>query len=249
MADTTPSDLAVAFRSFARRLQDILSEASGDRPPPGPHRRVDATVNDAADRWGQRRSRPPPARRSPPDITATPADKWDDRILGAVGHQRPRGWRSTCARSRGGELTPLRRRSAPAMIAEARPQPLPQLSGVVLHEVLDARAVDRVDEGRNHYGESAGPRPSSTARATSGGCGRPRHLLGRRAADGETAVPASLARAPRARRSSYATAPERLKAPTAAEERRPARTHRSRGTGSWPRQSNHTSMHGAAMPR
>jgi hypothetical protein len=87
MAATAPSDLAVAFRSFARRLHDTLSDAKGDPAAGKPHiDALTATVNRAATELGV----------SPGvDLAATgqaiarrieeiPADKWDDHILDAL---------------------------------------------------------------------------------------------------------------------------------------------------------------------
>jgi hypothetical protein len=87
MADTTPSDLAVAFRSFARRLQDILSAADGDPAAARPH--VDAltaTVNGAAAELGVSPGADLAAtgQAIAARIAATPSDKWDDQTLDAL---------------------------------------------------------------------------------------------------------------------------------------------------------------------
>jgi hypothetical protein len=83
MADTSPADLAVAFRSFARRLRDILSEADDPAPAQPYIDALTATVSGAAARLGVdagadlAATGQAIARR----VDETPADKWDDRIL------------------------------------------------------------------------------------------------------------------------------------------------------------------------
>jgi hypothetical protein len=87
MADTTPSDLAVAFRSFARRLQDILREAAGDPAAAQSHiDALNATVNDAAAKLGVS----PGAdlagtgQAIAARIADVPPDKWDGPTLDAL---------------------------------------------------------------------------------------------------------------------------------------------------------------------
>jgi hypothetical protein len=87
MAATTPADLAVAFRSFARRLHEVMSGAEGDPSAAQPHvAALETTVNDAAAAVGV-----PPgsdlaatgqaiARR----IEETPANKGDEETLDAL---------------------------------------------------------------------------------------------------------------------------------------------------------------------
>jgi hypothetical protein len=87
MADTSPSDLAVAFRSFARRLHDILSEATGNPGAAQPH--IDAlttTVNGAAAQLGVSPAADLAAtgQAIAARIADTPADKWDDHTLDAL---------------------------------------------------------------------------------------------------------------------------------------------------------------------
>jgi hypothetical protein len=164
MADTTPSDLAVAFRSFARRLQDILSEASGDPAAARPHiDALTATVNDAAAQLGVSPGADLAAtgQAVAARIAATPADKWDERILDAV---------RASALAAGGHLRQIEKAVSSRCAAgapqchKARPQP-PQLSG--LSPQCSSAPVDRVDEAKR--GESAGPRliaaPRRAARA------------------------------------------------------------------------------------
>jgi hypothetical protein len=87
MAATAPSDLAVAFRSFARRLHDILSEAEHGAAAAQPDiAALTATVNQAATRLGASpgadlaTTGEAIARR----IESTPADEWDDATLDAL---------------------------------------------------------------------------------------------------------------------------------------------------------------------
>ncbi|MDQ1422831.1 MAG: hypothetical protein QOD72_329 [Acidimicrobiaceae bacterium] len=87
MADTSPADLAVAFRSFARRLRDILSEADGD--PAAAHAYIDAlttTVNDAAAQLGVGAGADLAAtgQAIAHRIEETPSDKWDDHALSSL---------------------------------------------------------------------------------------------------------------------------------------------------------------------
>jgi hypothetical protein len=87
MADTSPSDLAVAFRSFARRLNDILSEATGNPGAAQAHiGALTATVNDAAAQLGVSPGADLAAtgQAIAARISDTPADKWDDRTLDAL---------------------------------------------------------------------------------------------------------------------------------------------------------------------
>ncbi len=87
MAGSSPSDLAVAFRSFARRLHDIMNEPDGDPAAAQPHiDALNATVNDAAAKLGVAAggdlaaTGQAIARR----IDETPADKWDEPALDAL---------------------------------------------------------------------------------------------------------------------------------------------------------------------
>jgi hypothetical protein len=87
MADTTPSDLAVAFRSFARRLQDILSEATGNTAAASPHiDALTATVNEAAGQLGitPGADLATTGQAIAARIADKPPDKWDDRTLDAL---------------------------------------------------------------------------------------------------------------------------------------------------------------------
>lgn len=87
MALTSPSDLAVAFRSFARRLREALADAEGDQSAARPHidalvERIDAAaatlhVEPSADLAATGEAI---ARR----IEATPADEWDVATLDAL---------------------------------------------------------------------------------------------------------------------------------------------------------------------
>jgi hypothetical protein len=87
MAGSAPSDLAVAFRSFARRLHDIVTEAEGD--PAAAQSHIDAltaTVNEAASSLGVSPGADLAAtgQAIAASIEATRADKWDDRTLDAL---------------------------------------------------------------------------------------------------------------------------------------------------------------------
>jgi hypothetical protein len=89
MSGSTPDDLAVAFRSFPRRLREALEESRDD---PGKQaaaqplvRRLEEVVDGAAARLGvagadlNARCQALAER-----IEAVPADKWDDADLDAL---------------------------------------------------------------------------------------------------------------------------------------------------------------------
>jgi hypothetical protein len=87
MPDTTPSDLAVAFRSFARRLREIMNQAEGDTTAARSHvAALETTVNGAAAELNVApgadlaETGQAIARR----IEETPADKWDENMLDAL---------------------------------------------------------------------------------------------------------------------------------------------------------------------
>jgi hypothetical protein len=87
MAASAPSDLAVAFRSFARRLREIMDEADGDPAAARPHiDALTASVNDAATQLGVGAGGDLAAtgQAIATRIEATPADKWDESTLDAL---------------------------------------------------------------------------------------------------------------------------------------------------------------------
>ncbi len=89
MADSTPQDVAVAFRSFPRRLDGLLAGAEDDahRTSAGPLvSQLDALVRSTADRVGV------PSSGDAGEVAAAvadaiegrPADQWTDDDLDAI---------------------------------------------------------------------------------------------------------------------------------------------------------------------
>ena len=76
MSSSSPSDLAIAFRSLPRRIR----EAQGDAPPPSTAAPVAAMQQLLAD--AARLLRVPADATAIADaIVAVPADEWDDSVL------------------------------------------------------------------------------------------------------------------------------------------------------------------------
>jgi hypothetical protein len=89
MSGSTPDDLAVAFRSFPRRLREALEESRDD---PGKQaatqplvRRLEAVVDGAASRMGAHGASVDERCKALAErIEAVPADKWDSADLDAL---------------------------------------------------------------------------------------------------------------------------------------------------------------------
>jgi len=89
MSNSTPDDLAVAFRSFPRRLREALEESRDD---PGKQaatqplvRRLDDVVGGAAGRLGTSGANLDERCKAVAErIEAVPADKWDAADLEAL---------------------------------------------------------------------------------------------------------------------------------------------------------------------
>jgi len=87
MSKSTPADLAVAFRSLARRRREAVDAAEG------------AAVTDLLGQLDQHVTAAATLVGSPPDadavadvLTGRPADEWDDTTLDAVrGHATQAG--------------------------------------------------------------------------------------------------------------------------------------------------------------
>jgi hypothetical protein len=86
MAQTAPADLAVAFRSFARRLHDALRDADDTAPAQPFVAALTATVDAAATHLHVEPGADLAATGSAiaQRIEATPADDWDAATLDAL---------------------------------------------------------------------------------------------------------------------------------------------------------------------
>ena len=90
MSESSPGDLAVAFRSFPRRLAEALAALGGDgaaRAAAQPHvRTVTEAMADAAALLGAPTAGEPDAvaRGVAERITATHPDQWDDVTLAGL---------------------------------------------------------------------------------------------------------------------------------------------------------------------
>ena len=179
MSGSTPADLAVTFRSLARRQREAH------------RRRRPGRVRRPARRARRATSRPPP----PPSGRPPTPTRWRPRSSGAgrrVGrrHARhaarrgPRRRRCCCGRARPPAASEDEERLTRQLASGGSGGRGRPALRVVLDEVLDDRAVDGVDE-HEPATRRADPRPSSTAPATSAGCAAPPDLLGRGVADRE----------------------------------------------------------------
>ena len=82
MSDSSPGDLAVAFRSIERRVRDALAPVDGDRSVAGPLlAELDQVVQAAGAAIGAPGAS---AEGVAAAIDARPPDKWDDAELRAL---------------------------------------------------------------------------------------------------------------------------------------------------------------------
>ena len=155
MSKSTPADLAVAFRSLGRRRDEALEAAKG-APVGSLLAELDGRIAAAAAVVG---SAPDPAAIA--DCNRLAAER-------TMGRRDAR--RAPPARHRRRRRPSPHRRVRPTAddVRSVSGRRLPRL-GVRLDEVLDHGAVDRRRRARAHA-DGAGPRPSSRAPATSGGC-------------------------------------------------------------------------------
>lgn len=90
MSETSPADLAVAFRSFPRRVREALSSSDGEEVPARAHElaaEVDALVARTASALGT------DAAHLADTIEHRPAAAWSDAELDAVRHAASEGGR------------------------------------------------------------------------------------------------------------------------------------------------------------